>query len=88
MTSKGRPNLTFKGRPWEVDGRDVPRTLSWHLLKGLKARLREDVRSSVGGPNIYFCFSFRAYSFDQIDLKGIQHSTCVESPVELHFLQN
>ena len=47
MTSKGHPNLTSKGRPWEVDFEspsDVLRTSTF------KTHLWDDVWSSVGCP--------------------------------------
>ena len=51
MTSRGRLNLMFKGRPWEVDsGRplvDLESTQTW-ISK------------------IFLNFSFRTYSIDQI----------------------
>ena len=51
MTSRGRPNLTFKGRPWEVDS----------------GRPLEDLQSTqTWMSKIFFNFSFRTYSIDQI----------------------
>ena len=72
LTSRERPNLTFKGRPWEVDlgrSQDVPQR-TYRVLK-LKC------------PKICLTFSFRTYSIDQIYLKVFQHSRCIENPVKL-----
>ena len=76
MTSRGRLNLTFKGRHWEIDSgrpRDVLRT----SLRGFSEYSNLDVAE-------FFCnFSFRTYSTDQIYLEAFQHSRCIENPVKL-----
>ena len=75
MTPRGRPNLTFKGRPWEVDSgrpQDVLTTSS-----------RGNSSLKLGCPKIYQNFFFRTYSIDQIYLKAFQHSRCIENPVRL-----
>ena len=38
---------------------------------------------NVDAPNIFFNFSFRTYSTDQIYRKAFQHSRCIENPVKL-----
>ena len=76
MTSRGRPNLTFKGRPWELDSgcpQDVLRTFP----RGPSEYSNLDV------PTFFKNFSFRTYSIDQIYLKAFQHSRCIENPVKL-----
>ena len=51
--------------------------------KTFKVRLRNNVGSSVGCPWISLYFSFGTYSIDQMYLKAIQHSRCIENPVKL-----
>ena len=73
--SRRRPNLTFKGCPWEVDS----------------GRAQDVVRTSPRRPSEYSnlvshffkTVSFRTYSIDQIYLKAFQHTRCIEDPVKL-----
>ena len=70
LTSWRRSNLTFNGRPWEVD--------SGPLQNVLKTSPRRSTEYSK-----CFNFSFRIYSIDQIHLRAFQHSNCIENPVKL-----
>ena len=68
MTSRGRPNLTFKGRPWEFDS----------------GRHLDDLESTqTWMSQIFFNFSFRNYSIDQIYLNAFQHSRCIGNSAKL-----
>ena len=68
MKSRGCPNLTFKGLPWEVDS----------------GRPLEDLQSTqTWMSQIFLNFSCRTYSIDQIYLKAFKHSRCIENPVKL-----
>ena len=51
--------------------------------KTFKARFRDDVGSSVGCLKTSFYFSFETYLIDQIYLKAIQYSRCIQKLVEL-----
>ena len=76
MMYTGRLNLTFKGRPWEVDSgcpQDVLRTST----RGPSEYSNYDV------PEKILTFLLELYSIDQIYLKAFQHSSCVENPVKL-----
>ena len=76
ITYRGRLNLTFKGRPWEIDSgnlQDVLRTFP----RGSSEYSNLDV------PTFFFNFSFKTYSIDQIYVKALQYSSCIENPVKL-----
>ena len=60
MTSKGCTNLTFRGRPWEVDS-GCPRMFSGRPLEDLQSTQTFMSRH-------FFKFSFRTYLIDQIYL--------------------
>ena len=68
--SRGRSNLMFNERPWDVDS-GPPQNV-----------LKTSPRRSTEYSN-FFNFSFRIYSIDQIYLRAFQHSNCIENPVKL-----
>ena len=70
MASRGRPNLFFKGRPWEVDSgrpQDVFRT----------SRRGPSECSNLDVPK--FVLTFLS---ELIQSKVFQRSRCIENPVE------
>ena len=82
-----RPGDVLKWRPWDVliwrsrdvPGRlirDVPRTFSGHPLEDLQS-------TQTWISQIFFNFSFRTDSIDQIYLKAFQCSRCIENPMKL-----
>ena len=81
------PGNVLKWRPgdvliWcsrDVPGRlirDVPRTFSGHPLEDLQS-------TQTWISQIFFNFSFRTDSIDQIYLKAFQCSRCIENPMKL-----
>ena len=73
-----RPNLTFKGRPWEI-GSECPQDVLRTSSRGFKLRVLK-----LACPSTFFVnFSYKIYSIDQIYLKAFQHSRCTENPVKL-----
>ena len=87
-TYQGRPPSTSPGRPLRIlfdHPGDVP---IWRPADVLIWRSRDVPDRTfrvlkLGCPNIFFNFSFRTYSIDQIYLKAFQHSRCIENPVKL-----
>ena len=76
MMSKGCPNLTFQGHPWEVDSR-CPQDVLRTFPRG------SSVYSNLDVPTVFFNFFFRTYSIDQIYLKAFQRSRCINNAVKL-----
>ena len=94
-TCRGRPPPTSPGRllkilfdrPVDVPiwrSRDVPKTLIWNVPRTFSGRPLEDLQSTQTWMcQLFFNFSFRTYSIDQIYLKAFEHSKCIENSVKL-----
>ena len=83
--SRGRSPPTSPGRLLKILFDRPGDVLIWHsrdLLRTFSGRPLEDLQSTqIRMYQIFFNFSFRTYSTDQIYLKAFQHSICIDGAI-------